>query len=403
MLCLSSLSGAQRHAPEILDLLERGKQSLDLPEYLRKVLKGGDEAVVVYLAGPESLVGMAVTRSRIGIVEIPGDLPGWDHRVRRFTLLLKEQGFGRDAVPGAHALFRGLLGPLLESVGLERAVRLWILPDGPLVRLPFSALATKEGPDGTWLGFVSAIHVIPDMKTMKRVADRDVPAAGGLARVLALVVEDTASNEADRVVNQGRDGSVAISWPCGGEKLEAIQPRILHLTGSVRPAGDGIEIVSSRGSGLLDLEAAGAADLRAGLVVAPRIASGVEDRALAVSRPFLEAGVAAVLVTHWAVDERILGKFLDRYYLNLGKGLDAAGALVETRRTFSRSPGLGGPSVWAAFDVAGDGRIRLPLRKPFQWFDFWWYAALILTLYLGYRVVRVLSRASPGSDSPGSD
>ncbi len=399
MLYLSSLSGAQRHAPEILDLLERrGKESLDPPEYFRKVLKGEDEVVVVYLAGPGSLMGMAVTRTRVGIAEIPGELHAWDDRVRRFTLLLQERGFGRDAVPGAHVLFRGLIEPLLESVGLDKAARLWILPDGPLVRLPFSALATKRGPEGTWLGFVSAIQVIPDLATMKRVAARSVPVAGGPARVLALVVEDSATTEADRVVNHGGEGSVAISWPCGGEKLEALQPRILHLTGFVRPAGGGIEIASSRGGGLLDLEAAGASDLRAGLVVATRIASGVENRALAVSRPFLEAGVAAVLVTHWAVDERILGKFLGRYYLNLGRGLDAAGALVETRRAFSRSPGLGGPSTWAAFDVTGDGRIRLPLRKPFRWFNFWWYAALISTLYLGYRVVRVLSRASPARD-----
>jgi tetratricopeptide (TPR) repeat protein len=376
---------------------------------IRRALGNENDVAFLYFAARKNLLGLAVTRDRIGFERIPGTAPEWDDRVRRFRLVLQGTGIGRDAVPGGLALYRALVAPLLDAVGAPGVRRLLIVPDGPLTGLPFSALAPPEHPAKTWLGFVSGITYFPDVESMRSAAE-PVPAAGP-ARIVGVASPsgEVARDRAMRIAAHGGPGSQAVlGEEATPERLEAVareaRPDVLHLLANVRPAATsqpvrdaadaGIGLSGGRGRFTFDRMAA--LRLENLVVVAPRVDSAPEPAArfLAASRSFLAAGARSVLTVRWPIEPRVADRFLGRFYRHLGEGRTLGQALLATRREFSRSPGIGGPATWAAFDLAGDDRRTLIVREPFRWFSLWWGLALATTLIAGYRLVRVIARAT---------
>jgi CHAT domain-containing protein len=81
------------------------------------------------------------------------------------------------------------------------------------------------------------------------------------------------------------------------------------------------------------------------------LTEGVEN----LARPFLAAGVPAVVAALWNIDDRLTSEFFGRFYSHLRLNFDAAAAL---RAAEVESLGLGStaaadPRVWAAFEVIG--------------------------------------------------
>ncbi|MFL6261229.1 MAG: CHAT domain-containing protein [Thermoanaerobaculia bacterium] len=93
---------------------------------------------------------------------------------------------------------------------------------------------------------------------------------------------------------------------------------------------------------------------------AGRISSteGVEN----LARPFLAAGVPAVIASLWDVDDKMTAKFFAKFYENFQKGWDVAGALRSTQIDFIKhgSGPSASPRVWATFEVIGTS---VPERK----------------------------------------
>ena len=74
-----------------------------------------------------------------------------------------------------------------------------------------------------------------------------------------------------------------------------------------------------------------------------------------LARPFLAVGVPAVIASLWDVDDKMTAKLFARFYENLQKGWDVAGALQATQIDFiEHGPGrAANPRTWAAFEVIG--------------------------------------------------
>jgi tetratricopeptide (TPR) repeat protein len=75
-------------------------------------------------------------------------------------------------------------------------------------------------------------------------------------------------------------------------------------------------------------------------------------------RGLLDAGSAAVLATHWAIDDEVSTDLMDRFYERLLAGEAAAEALRRAQlATLERHPA---PHFWAAFGLTGDPALVWP-------------------------------------------
>jgi CHAT domain-containing protein len=88
-----------------------------------------------------------------------------------------------------------------------------------------------------------------------------------------------------------------------------------------------------------------------------------------LTAPLLEAGARAVVATHWAIGDRSVLPFIDRFYAHMAFGRNAATALQRAKLD---AIGEGIPaSVWAAFSIVGDGSMTVSLRPiqsaPIPW------------------------------------
>ena len=73
---------------------------------------------------------------------------------------------------------------------------------------------------------------------------------------------------------------------------------------------------------------------------------GVES----LARPFLAAGVPAVIASLWDVDDEAAADFFSRFYRHLARNFDVARALRETQLDLIESAA---PLSWGAFEVIG--------------------------------------------------
>jgi CHAT domain-containing protein len=78
---------------------------------------------------------------------------------------------------------------------------------------------------------------------------------------------------------------------------------------------------------------------------------GVES----LARPFLAAGVPAVVASLWDVDDEVTAEFFSRFYGHLRENFDPAEALQKTQNDFlkEKSTDLADPRAWGAFELIG--------------------------------------------------
>jgi CHAT domain-containing protein len=73
-----------------------------------------------------------------------------------------------------------------------------------------------------------------------------------------------------------------------------------------------------------------------------------------LSRAFLSAGAASVLVTLWDVNDRSTAEFVSDFYSNMAKGSSKVTALREARLKMIRSGKYSHPYYWAPFALIGE-------------------------------------------------
>jgi tetratricopeptide (TPR) repeat protein len=316
-------------------------------------------------------------------------------------------------------LARGLagtfLGPALAHVPPE-IHRLVIIPDGPLHRTPFDALALA---DGRLLVERFSISLAPSASVAatwwrtparatrpRLVAFGDAVGtrfAGGDSTAPRLPAAAREVREIARYAARADVYTGAAAREATLRRLPLAEVGMLHFAthadvsefGVLRSAllltpGDGED-------GRLGVEELSALPLNGCLVVLSACRSGAGavlagEGLQGLTAPLLEAGATAVVGTLWQIGDQSAAPFMRLLYRELGQQAMAGDALHGAKRA-ALAKGLP-PSVWAAFTLTGDARLTTSLRPPRAARSYLLGAGVIL-LGVVYLVARTRRRRNP--------
>ena len=361
-------------------------------------------ALVEYVTGPfgaptTAFVVVRGARPAARILPRADSLAG---PIGRFLALVAGRA---DVAADAAALGRALLGPILPLLG-PGVIRLVVVPDGPLHRVPWDLLRLE---DGRYVVERFAVGIAPSAGALAilRRHPSSPPAAGAL-RVLAigdpafgrLSPADTelfaAAGGLPRLPGSGDEARLVARYaPAAelrlGEQASAAYLRqapldgfrVIHLATHAlvddRALGRTALALApgDSGSGLVTPAELARLRLRADLVVlsACRTAGGVVvdgEGLQGLTTPLLEAGARSVVATSWRVGDRSTLRLVDGLYAALAKGWPVVDALRAAKLAAMRDGAP--PAVWAAFELVGDPATVVPLTPP-RARTVWWAGA----------------------------
>jgi CHAT domain-containing protein len=363
-----------------------------------------EEATLLFVVEGRNPRGPAVHRIPAGAVELRS-------RVEVFRSLIERGAEGGTPEPALLAqgrwLFERLLAPAEGALAAaERAV---IVPDGPLLALPFAALVRADRPAVEWVAdwrpvsLVASAGVLVELgeaarrppEPLRLVAFGDPRYADGRAAKpgTGLAPLPATRTEVSRIAALFPGSLVYLGAQATEDRLGTLpeRPAILHLavhglldarfpleSALAFSAPAGIEPGRSEGTrddprdgphdGLLHAwEVIERLDLDAALVVLSACDSG-RGRELAgegivgLARAFQVAGARSVLVSQWPVADRSTAELMVRFYRHLAAGRPRADALAAAQRELAG--GLATlpdgafdarhPFAWAGFQLVGD-------------------------------------------------
>ncbi len=281
----------------------------------------------------------------------------------------------------ARELYSAVLGPLTGDLARKSWKRIVLIPDGPLLDLPFAALADSAGSrliDSYPLSSAISIESIFTASAHK-------PAPGSL-----FVLGDPFGSTAPRLVAPAGDlyppleharaeaTSIATLFPqskllTGDEarevdvKRDLARYRILHFaTHGVLSQSDGMqsglllanEMASSKEDGLLQAWEIADLSLSADLAVlsACQTAEGDErlgDGLMGLAWAFQAAGCSNVVASLWNIDDEATGTLMVEFYKAARAGRRLDDALRSAMLAVKNAPGNASPYYWAGFRVIG--------------------------------------------------
>ena len=299
-------------------------------------------------------------------------------------------------------LHRQLLAPALGDLpaGVRRLV---IVPDGPLHRLPFALLRSREAATASLVARYE-LSVVPSATLWRHWRRSDSPSFRSPALILAdpmladpladpVLADPTPAEEAGPVVAvvrgdprfgplpHAREEGRAVVARLGGGELwvgdaasEAALTReplsagyaLLHLAAhavadSRDPERSSVFLAPGDGEdGRLTPAEILELDLRERLVVlaACETAAGELVRGegvLSLTRYFFQAGARGVVASLWPLPDRSAAELFSRFYDHLARGESISGALAAAQRELLAA---GGPArVWGGVAVFGDGTL----------------------------------------------
>ena len=259
-----------------------------------------------------------------------------------------------------------------------------IIPDGPLLNVPFAALLD---PYSRYLCESLRIRMVPSLTSLKLITDAPVEyhATRG-----ALIVGDPWVQEI--VEKKGRHVKNLLSQLPGAKEEVEMIARILDtspLIGNKATKAEVLKRLNSvalvhiaahgdsttgeialapnpkrntknprREDYLLTMEEVLSVGLRARLVVLSCCHSGRgainSEGVVGIARAFLGAGARSVLVSLWAIDDTATKEFMCRFYQQLVDGKSACEALNDAMESQRRSPKFSAVQYWAPFVLVGD-------------------------------------------------
>jgi CHAT domain-containing protein len=375
----------------------------------------GEEETLLFVVPGGDPGGLAVHRLPVGAAELGS-------RVAVFRALIERGREGGPPEPALLAqgrrLFERLLAPAEEALAAAR--RVVVVPDGPLLALPFAALVRGGGPPvdpagpaapvewvGGWrpLSLVPSAGVLVELGEAARrtpggrllaafgdpryatgggrgAGDKGGGTAGGRAGLAPLPATRA---EVERIAALFPGSLVYLGERATEERLGALpeRPAILHLAVhgllderfpldsalafATPPAPvsdrDGESRAGGARDGLLHAwEVAERLDLDAELVVLSACDTGrgrevAGEGIVGLARAFQIAGARAVMVSQWPVADRSTAELMVRFYRHLAAGRSKAAALGAAQREMA-----------AGRAAARDGRIDP--RHPFAWAGF---------------------------------
>ena len=276
------------------------------------------------------------------------------------------------------ALHDILIKPVAASGVLRGARRLIVVPHGPLVYLPFSALVDPQSGQYAaehysilklataaslpWLrggAATSAGEPVRLAHVFAPFPDR-LPATGGEAKEIARLFPSTR-------VYLGSDATKAnLRRALEGDAMVHVAT---HASMNARnPLFSQLELAAARGApsgtGRLEVHELLAYRISAPLVFlsgcetalggawSTRFDTGEDYTTLA--QTLLYAGAENVVATLWRIDDAGAAAFATRFYRSLGPGGVAAG-LAQAQRAMLADPRYRSPYYWAAYEATGSG------------------------------------------------
>lgn len=342
---------------------------------------GGESGVVFALPSGGDVSAHAIGASRDELAALVRDFRREMPRVSRRA---------RPA-PGDSAarLSELLLGPVADS--LSRAQRLIVLPDGPLHRLPFAALADPvPGSDGVLIERVS-VQAVASAGLLVELRRRPRPVS---RRRLVAFANPRPSAEAEATLGVDRlpplpwteveaaetakrfPGARVFTGSAASEtafRAEAPKADLLHLgchglVDERLPLSSTLVLAATaEASGLLHAwEVIQDLRLKADLVTLSACDTALGENAegaglVGLTWALQRAGARGVLASLWPVEDEPTALLMQRFYGYLAQGREKPEALRAAQLDFLRGP--------VSASRNGDGRL-LDLRHPRHWAGF---------------------------------
>ena len=346
-------------------------------------------ALVAYVVSASGQRLMLLVATREGLRAVP--LNTSDSLASQVARLWMALAGGSDAPRDAGALSRQLILPLLER--LPRDIKhLAFVPGGALRALPFDVLPL---PGDRRLVEAYETSVLPSVGQALVWWANPVPRAG--IRIVAFgysgegskAAGATAVAQAREISRYSRRGEAHLAHAATEAVLRTADLRsagTVHLavpmrTTGIADGGDALEMVSSPGEdGLLDVDELGQLHLGPTLVLLAGCPLRHEPDlqgppAPAMARALFQAGARSVVRCSWGSATTAADRYVLALYESLAEGM-AIGAAVREAKLRLLQDGLG-PSAWGAFELVGDARFRLPLRRPGTSLVWWLVAAAV--------------------------
>jgi CHAT domain-containing protein/tetratricopeptide (TPR) repeat protein len=374
-------------------------------EALQRGVLDGRTAVIEYLLGKDGSIVFCVTKDSLDLFELPpaGDL---DDALTGFLSFLEDPSIpAGKGLPAARRLYRTLLGQVDPRLG-ERIDRLIIVPDGPLFRLPFEALAppapgtakpvylgdrfvvsyspsasslvsaAAAAPEGSYAkdALVFGVSKYPKLERVGGQPPSFSPGAilddlygrrGFTAEILPHVRDEI--GDLERRLPPGRidafEGGAATEGALKG--LDLSRYRLIHLachafSDDNYPLRSALRL--SAGAGDREdgyLQVSEMYDLRtsADLVVLSACQTGrgtivMNEGNLGLPRVFFYMGARSVLSTLWPVNDKAAALFMKNFYDAYFRGLGKAEALQAAKLAMRRTR-FAHPYFWASYVLTG--------------------------------------------------
>jgi CHAT domain-containing protein/tetratricopeptide (TPR) repeat protein len=332
---------------------------------------GTDDALVHYLVVDSLVAAIVVTRKGAALVPLPITLPRLQALIDRVRRPLVTTYGGRIDLSrarydesAARDLNASLLGPLESQLAGYR--RLAIVPDGPLVYLPFEALLTGRLASGGPEYLIDRFEIVylPSAEFLRRPTGSSSRRVDRTLRILA-VENAVSAGEQEIAAMRAAWPASAITTLVGAQATEtsvreaAHSHAILHL--AAHGIADGRDPLASHlklrpdgaNDGYLHVNEIAAEGFRGRLVVL----SGCEtlvgpdyrgEGLMGLARAFLAGGSAAVIASRWPVGPAT-AELMGGFYRRLARGEDLATALRNAQLDLRRNPRRAHPFHWAGF------------------------------------------------------
>jgi CHAT domain-containing protein len=281
----------------------------------------------------------------------------------------------------ARELYQHLLGPVEKQ--LEGKTHLVLLPDGPLLALPFHALL--DGKDRHLIEKLSVSYA-PSATALKKLVelgrkrDREPPpptlgVVFGRPTMPAPWLSDLKHTEAEAKEVAKKLGTEAILGPDATESRayrELPQASYIHIATHGKAVGDAplysyVALAKDASEdGLLYARELMKLELHARLVVlsACETGSGRDvpgEGLLGLSWSLFVAGAPSQLLTQWSVSDRTTSPLMEEFYKQLSPGgakhqaaVGKAEALRQAQLTLLKDKKTSHPDFWAPFVLMGD-------------------------------------------------
>lgn len=336
-----------------------------------------DLAVIEYAVLSDRVLLWTLESNRVGFRTIPLGRIEVEALVRRLRLdILK-----RRESAAASELYRLLVAPALEDAGQVSA--LVFVPDKSLHRLPFAALQDPE--TGRFLAQDRSITIAPSISLYLLSRARDAAMAGRVSGGALFVGNPAFSSrefpglpplpaaeqealeiggryvDAEILVGQEATRRQFLKLASGAEIIHIASHAFVNTEAPSRSklilAPEGGE----SGSGNLyasEIQALQLPETRLVVLGACNTASGYvwkQEGVANLARPFLAAGVPAVVATLWKVDDKVAALVFNEFHKNLSHGDDPVEALRKAQNVLisSSDESLRSPFSWAGFSVLG--------------------------------------------------